>query len=484
VFLAVVDILQAIDFHLSGSDAVEGLKKIRQYVTVLDDKIGPPKAQVNQLLPSVRPKVGRPKAPTRGLTYMELAASNKGKRSCGFCLASDHREGSNCPKLQALKMNLKLTRETMTLVSDVSKSTSCDVTPSDDITASPKFVHIKEQIVTISSNGLKCVHLLCDLYRHSAESLGTFCVTMSLVSKWIAQPRVGVFLTSVPKTRKELRETILPLSNDVCSPIVNVNMTSSSTDKNLQLQVSRHVARLRAIWDKRSAHEHESWKDSRIARVTGTSARYVMGRYCATTQQVSQVLGLKDTILQPTRQMQIGTILESQILAKFCERESLHLCQDVDAPSLTLLERCKYVGHTPDGLTASEVLEVKVVFSTIDIEILLKRHVHQLQLGLWVHKSKQGRLIVYECPCKMSVKEAREHQIDLMKLRACTFTRDRVWYVTFQDNVAAFYKEHLAWFYSNEFDMQYVTSKITQILTRLEVDRCARSNKRNLIEAE
>ncbi len=116
VFLAVVEILQAIDFHLSGSDAVEGMKTIRQYVTVLSDHMGPPKAIVNHLLPPVRPKIGRSKAPTRGLTHMELAAANKGKRLCGFCLASNHREGSNCPKLQALKMNLKLTSETMTLV--------------------------------------------------------------------------------------------------------------------------------------------------------------------------------------------------------------------------------------------------------------------------------------------------------------------------------------------------------------------------------
>ncbi len=80
VFLAVVEILQAIDYHLSGSDAVEGLKKIRQYVTVMEDKIGPPKAPVNQLLPPVRPKVGRPRARTRGLTHMELYAGNKGKK--------------------------------------------------------------------------------------------------------------------------------------------------------------------------------------------------------------------------------------------------------------------------------------------------------------------------------------------------------------------------------------------------------------------
>ncbi len=306
----------------------------------------------------------------------------KGCVLCGFCLASNHRKGSNCPKLQALKMNLKLTSETMTLVSEVIKNTSSAVTPCEDIPSNPKFVHIWEQIVNIGSDGIKCIHLVCDLYKHSAESLGTFCVTIALVAKWIAQPRVGVFITSIPKTREELTQTRTPMSNDGHLPIGHGTQTTSSSDTNMVLQVARHVARLRSVWDKRFAHKNESWNESRIARVTGTSARFVMGKYSATTQQVAHVLSVKDTILKPTRHMQIGTILESRVLAQFCERESLHLCHDVEGPTLTLLETIKYVGHTPDGLTELEVLEVKVVFSSIDIQKLLKRHVHQLNLGL------------------------------------------------------------------------------------------------------
>jgi hypothetical protein len=80
----------------------------------------------------------------------------------------------------------------------------------------------------------------------------------------------------------------------------------------------------------------------------------------------------------------------------------------------------------------------------------------------------------------MSVKEAETHQIDMTQLRSCTFSRSREWLVTFEDNVALFYKEHLAWFYENEFDTHYATSKVEGILKGLDVDRSARNKKRHL----
>ncbi len=87
-------------------------------------------------------------------------------------------------------------------------------------------------------------------------------MTIALVARWIAQPRVGVFITSTPKTRAELRQTTTPLSNDGHLPIAHGPQTTSSSDTNMLLHVARHVARLKSVWDKRFAHENESWNES------------------------------------------------------------------------------------------------------------------------------------------------------------------------------------------------------------------------------
>ncbi len=100
--------------------------------------------------------------------------------------------------------------------------------------------------------------------------------------------------------------------------------------------------------------------------------------------------------------MQIGTIMESKILQAYCKHEKLQLKKERGGRALTLLYQCNYVGHTPDGKTSqskvdeAEVIEVKVVFGTHDaLSVLFKKHTHQLQSGLFVHRCSEGRLLVY-----------------------------------------------------------------------------------------
>jgi hypothetical protein len=65
------------------------------------------------------------------------------------------------------------------------------------------------------------------------------------------------------------------------------------------------------------------WEESRLVRVTGTSAKFVMGPKPPSDRQVAQVLGLCQ--FTPTTQMQIGSILENKILTAYCKHEQLQL---------------------------------------------------------------------------------------------------------------------------------------------------------------
>ena len=148
---------------------------------------------------------------------------------------------------------------------------------------------------------------------------------------------------------------------------------------------------------------------------------------------------------------------------------------------MKLLHGYNYVGHTPDGRTIktaieSLVLEVKVVFSKRDLAAQLQKHVHQLQLGLWVHHCKEGRLIVYNAPSDMSVPEAYNHEINMSRMESTSFKKDNEWWVKFKKNIEKFYEDHLQWFYEDELDMDQTTCKIEGLLSTMRTDKPTGTN--------
>jgi hypothetical protein len=192
-----------------------------------------------------------------------------------------------------------------------------------------------------------------------------------------------------------------------------------------------------------------SWLDSRIARITGTSAAYVMTGKTVTGSAMKQVFGL--STFEATVQMKIGTTLEPKILTSYCMRHNLTL----NTPKGLVLSDKDYIGHTPDGIITyshREVLEVKVVFSKKSVTSMLHKHIHQLQLGLLVHKCRKGRLLVYVAPSNMTESEATTHVVDLTQLDVGIFQKDDEWINLFTKKSEEFYKDHLVWFYQPHFD--------------------------------
>jgi hypothetical protein len=169
--------------------------------------------------------------------------------------------------------------------------------------------------------------------------------------------------------------------------------------------------------------------------------------------------------------MKIGCILEPKILQALCQHKKLNLKKERGGSRLTLLYQHAYVGHTPDGKTTKskdddgEVIEVKVVFnSQITLLAIYKQYMHQLQLGLFVHRCKAGRLLVYRCDPEMTIEEAELQEIDVNEIKEHRFEQDKLWFGKFKPYVEAFYAEHLEWFYGRTFDVQLARQKVGNIL--------------------
>ena len=112
--------------------------------------------------------------------------------------------------------------------------------------------------------------------------------------------------------------------------------------------IKLHVENLHNVWQKRSRQQNETWEESRIGRVTGTSAKIVMlGKNKPSGQQLSTIFGL--TTFNPTTQMQIGNVLENRILLGYCKQNKLNLKKERGGISLTLLYQYNYVGWPHTG---------------------------------------------------------------------------------------------------------------------------------------
>ncbi len=154
----------------------------------------------------------------------------------------------------------------------------------------------------------------------------------------------------------------------------------------------------------------------------------------------------------PTVHMRIGTLLEPKVLALYSQKTGC--LYQKNRQGLVLLEGYPYVGHTPDKLITSPerlLVEVKVVFSEPDMPAQEKKHKHQIQLGLVVHKCDHCVLVVYHCKTK-SEDEALEMNLDAKDMHVTTVKRDPSWYPQFQIQAQAVYNSHLEWMYRVDFD--------------------------------
>jgi hypothetical protein len=101
-------------------------------------------------------------------------------------------------------------------------------------------------------------------------------------------------------------------------------------------QTNFHVKTLQTVWEKRFGQREETWEESRISRITGTSAKIVMlGKNKPTAQQLSVIFGL--STFNATTQMQIGNVLESKMLQVYSKHKKLQFKKDRGGRTLTLL---------------------------------------------------------------------------------------------------------------------------------------------------
>jgi hypothetical protein len=169
----------------------------------------------------------------------------------------------------------------------------------------------------------------------------------------------------------------------------------------------------------------------------------------------------------PTVPMKIGTILEAKILKTYSADQNFTL----NTPKGLVLGDKDYIGHTPDGIMSyphREALEVKVIFNNTGVDKMLKQHVHQLQLGLLVHKCKKGRLLVYVAPTNMTESEAATHTVDLANLQVASFQRSDEWVASFTKKSHEFYTEHLMWFYRQEFDTEAALKLVNSLMANAQ----------------
>ncbi len=276
----------------------------------------------------------------------------------------------------------------------------------------PQFVHVINKAV--AAEGVETLveaTYICTLYVHAAEIIGTFLVTRELqISETLSNPD--------PQKRKH-----------------SFGSTSQGSVPNSTFvsQIKSHVNRLYRIWVLREGALEETWEESRIDRITGTTAKIIMtGKNKPSGLQLAQIFGL--SAFQATTQMQNGTILETKILQAYCEHQKMQLKKERGGSNLSLLYQYRYVGHTPDGKTKNlkdvegEVLEVKVVFGTQDpVSTLFKKHRDQLHLGLFARRCKAGRLLVYRCNSEMTLLQAERREVNVNEIEESRFVYDKLW---------------------------------------------------------
>ena len=358
-----------------------------------------------------------------------------------------HHVGLKCPALRSHHMHVKLS---MSSYLDTIKR--LPVTPSDDSTIlesriHPTFIHVLGPVNTHNGNtSLSNEPLyICELYKHSQDNLGKWLVGEQQIARYVERMRIFVYTSGVDGTRPEMSIT-------------------STTKRPQSMGVLNNVEELRQIYTRRKKGRC-SWLESRIARITGTSAALVMTGKTFTGIGMKQLFGL--STFSPTLPMKIGTILEAKILKSYAADQNLSL----NTPKGLVLGDKEYIGHTPDGIMSyphRAVLEVKVIFKKTSVDKMYKQHEHQLQLGLLVHKCKKGRLLVYVPPSNMTESEAATHVVDLAHLEVASFQKDEEWMARFTQKSHEFYTEHLMWFYRQEFDTEAALKLVNSLMANAQ----------------
>jgi hypothetical protein len=371
-----------------------------------------------------------------------------------------HHVGMKCPALRSHQMHVKLS-----LSSYLDILQRLPVAPIDDITSLeggiyPTFIHVlgvAQPVKTTPSLTNDCLYI-CELYKHSQANLGKWLVDTQRIARYVERMRIFVYTTSVHSISTRPAITV---TGKRTQPTANVDY---------------HVEQLRLIHASRKKGGG-SWLDSRIARITGTSAALVMTGKKVTGVGMKRMFGLSS--FSPTVPMKVGTILEGKILQAYCTTQNLTL----NTPKSLVLGDKDYIGHTPDGITSyphREVLEVKVIFSKKSIQSMLNLHLHQLQLGLLVHKCRKGRLLVYVAPSQMTEYEASTHIVDCADLEVRTFQKDDNWVDLFTEKSLEFYTNHLMWFYSPNFNTDEAFKFVTSLLMNNAKDTARASKKRKI----
>ena len=416
-------------------------------------------------------------------------------KQCSFCLSKNpvHRLGSKCKPLMNLGMNVEINAQNFPLIStrplaDASNLAHFDATDREGISGK-FFVHVKNKAIVseTATDTSACTQIeglyICTVYIHATQCLGAFLVPSATIAVWSTGTICRVFISgselistqssgSLDKFSSAAEKNSWPLANPPKFP------EKRKHDSNTISSITHsHVDNLQKVWDKRAGGLEETWLDSRIGRITGTTAKIVMtGKNKPSGLQLSLIFGL--STLKATTKMEIGSILEPKILQAFCKQNKLNLKKERGGSSLTLLYQHAYVGHTPDGKTTKskdddgEVIEVKVVFNPqVTLLAVFKQYMDQLQLGLFVHRCKTGRLLVYRCDSEMTKDEAELQQIEVIKIEEHRFEQDKVWFSKFKPNVEAFYTDHLEWFYGRTFDVELARQKVEKILTAVKTKR-------------
>ena len=368
-----------------------------------------------------------------------------------------HHVGLQCPALRSHHMHVKLS---MSSYLDTIKR--LPVTSSDDRTIldsriHPTFIHVlgpanKNNPRLFLSNDPSYI---CELYKHSQDNLGKWLVGEQQIARYVERKRIFVYTSGVDGPRPDM---------------------SISKKRPQSMGVVNHVEELRQIYTRRKKGRC-SWLDSRIARITGTSAALVMTGKTFTGIGKKKLFGL--STFSPTLPMKIGTILEAKILKAYAADQNISL----NTPKGLVLGDIEYIGHTPDGIMRyphREVLEVKVIFNKTSVDKMYKQHEHQLQLGLLVHKCKKGRLLVYVPPSNMTESEAATHVVDLAHLEVSSFQKDDEWIARFTQKSHEFFTEHLMWFYRQEFDTEAALKLVNSLMANAQTK--SQSTKRRKIK--
>ncbi len=272
IFTSFVEVMRAVIVTCTSGNTEAGFVRIKNYITV-DPHFQKLKTIEPTLLPTINVKQGRSKKNNRGEMVRELRVT---PRQCTFCLSRNpvvHRVGTKCKPLMAKRINFELSGANFTLISTTKPATASNLI-SYSGTKQPIFVQVLNKPVytdncsSTDESVQEHIAYICTLYVHATDCLGTFIGPTSTIADWTAQTTCRVYISASDQLRKA------PLSNDTEAKRKHVSAESGSTVSINHINL--YVQKLHNVWQKRLGQQHETWEESRIGRITGTSAKIVM----------------------------------------------------------------------------------------------------------------------------------------------------------------------------------------------------------------